>query len=295
MENDIAVKRFQRQELEKVKRSVSTAENLIDNAPQAAIANLTESRIDLMEIREKSQISQAIFESLYQQSLSGIKTLLENTKHNKLNTKTRDTHVDLAYWTNGEYTKFEEKVIALEQKIKTAIQNPETSIEDMTHIIKEISFLESEEEELVKAAVYNIELSQNRVETADEVIKKLLSKGNFIIKNEDDEGYAEQDYRKGYIVKLVDNGNHEISITVRVDSYLDETDNSVKNRVNFLRNDNIKQNEGLVEEFRNLIESDLYTDGRNVTRINLPDEKVFDSNALKYKKLTKEQKDKLKL
>jgi hypothetical protein len=101
------VKRFQKQELERAKISNLNAENLIENSPQAAIGNLTESRIDLMEIREKSHISQAIFESLYQQSLSGIKTLIEKTEHSKQNTKTQDTIVNLVFWTNGRYTEFE--------------------------------------------------------------------------------------------------------------------------------------------------------------------------------------------
>jgi hypothetical protein len=295
MENDIAVKRFQKQELERAKISVLNAENLIENSPQAAIGNLTESRIDLMEIREKSQISQAIFESLYQQSLSGIKTLIEKTEHSKQNTKTQDTDVDLVFWTNGRYTEFEEKVNALEQKIKTALQNPEISTEDMTNIIKEISLLESEEEDLVKEAVSNIELSQNRVETANEIINKLLSDGNYILKNDDDEGYISDDFREGYFATLVDNGNQDISMTVMVESVLDETDNSVKNMVYIQRNGNVKQNDILVQENRDLIKKFLSKDGDNVSNIDLPDAKVFDSNAMKSKKLTKDQKVKLKL
>jgi hypothetical protein len=172
-------------------------------------------------------------------------------------------------------------VNALEKKIKTALQNPEISTEDMTNIIKEISLLESEEEDLVKEAVSNIELSQNRFYTAEKIIEK-LSNNNFIIKNEDDDqGYIAEDYREGYFATLVDNGNQDISMTVMVESVLDETDNSVKNMVYIQRNGNVKQNDILVQENRDLIKKFLSKDGDNVSNIDFPDAKVFDSNALK--------------
>jgi hypothetical protein len=295
MDNDIAINRFQGQELERVKKSVSNAETLINSAPQAAIGNLTEARLDLMEIREKAQISQAIFESLFEQSLSGIKSLIENIKHNKANTKMRDTNVDLTFWTNGKYTDFEQKVNKLENEVSNAMQNPAINIDGLTDIIQKISNLEFEEENLVVEAVRNIELSQNRVETADNIINQLQEKGNFIIKKEDDEGYVANDYREGYFATLVDRGNQEISITVMVDSVLDETDNSVKNKVCIQRNDDTHQNPALVEEYRDLIETTLQTDGSEVSRTSVPDEKIFDAKALKNTKLTKVQKERLKL
>lgn len=295
MEADIAVKRFQSQELERVKKSITNAETLIETAPQAAIGNLTEARLNLMEIREKAQISQAIFESLFEQSLSGIKTLIEKVKHNKSQTKVRETNVDLNHWTNEKYKDFEEKVTKLESEINTALQNPDFNTEKMTEIIKEINLLEFEEESLVIEAVRNIELSQNRVETADSIIQELQEKGNFIIKKEDDEGYVANDYREGYYATLVDRGNQDISITVMVDSILDDADNKLKNKVVIQRNDNTHQNPALVEEYRDLIETALKTNGREVKRGNVADERVFDANALKNTKLTKVQKEKLKL
>lgn len=295
MEKDITINRFQGQELDRVKKSVLNAENLIETAPQAAIGNLTEARLDLMEIREKAQISQAIYERLFEQSLSGIKSLVENIKHNKANTKMRDTNVDLTFWTNGKYTDFEEKVNKLEKEVSTAMQNPAINIDGLTDIIQNISILEFEEENLVVEAVRNIELSQNRVDTADNIINQLQEKGNFIIKKEDDEGYVANDYREGYYATLVDRGNQDISITVMVDSVLDETDNSLKNKVIVQRNDNTHQNPALVEEYRDLIETAMQTDGCEVKRGNVPDERVFDANALKNTKLTKVQKEKLKL
>lgn len=295
MEADIAVKRFQSQELERVKKSIANAETLIETAPQAAIGNLTEARLNLMDIREKAQISQAIFESLFEQSLSGIKTLIEKVKHNKSHTKVRETNVDLNHWTNEKYKDFEDKVAKLESEINTALQNPDINTEKMTEIIKEINILEFEEESLVIEAVRNIELSQNRVETADSIIQELQEKGNFIIKKEDDEGYVANDYREGYYATLVDRGNQEISITVMVDSVLDETNNSLKNKVIIQRNDNTHQNPALVQDYRDLIETALQTDGCVVSRDNVPDERVFDANALKNTKLTKVQKEKLKL
>jgi len=295
MEADIAVKRFQSQELERVKKSIANAETLIETAPQAAIGNLTEARLNLMEIREKAQISQAIFESLFEQSLSGIKTLIEKVKHNKSQTKVRETNVDLNHWTNEKYKDFEEKVTKLESDINTALQNPDFNTEKMTEIIKEINLLEFEEESLVIEAVRNIELSQNRVETADSIIQELQEKGNFIIKKEDDEGYVANDYREGYYATLVDRGNQDISITVMVDSILDEADNNLKNKVIIQRNDNTHLNPALVQEYRDLIETALKTNGGEVTRENVPDERVFDANALKNTKLTNAQKEKLKL
>lgn len=295
MEADIAVKRFQSQELERVKKSIANAETLIEIAPQAAIGNLTEARLNLMEIREKAQISQTIFESLFEQSLSGIKTLIEKVKHNKSQTKVRETNVDLNHWTNEKYKDFEEKVTKLESDINTALQNPDFNTEKMTEIIKEINLLEFEEESLVIEAVRNIELSQNRVETADSIIQELQEKGNFIIKKEDDEGYVANDYREGYYATLVDRGNQDISITVMVDSILDEADNNLKNKVIIQRNDNTHQNPALVQEYRDLIETALKTNGGEVTRENVPDERVFDANALKNTKLTNAQKEKLKL
>lgn len=292
---DIAVKRFQGQELDRVKKSVLNAENLIETAPQAAIGNLTEARLNLMEIREKAQNSQAIFESLFEQSLSGIKTLIEKVKHNKTETKVRETNVDLNHWTNEKYKDFEDKVAKLESEIYTALQNPNINTEKMTDIIKEINFLEFEEESLVIEAVRNIELSQNRVETADSIINELQEKGNFIIKKEDDEGYVANDYREGYYATLVDRGNQDISITVMVDSILDDADNKLKNKVVIQRNDNTQQNPALVQEYRDLIETALKTNGGEVKRGNVPDERVFDANALKNTKLTKVQKEKLKL
>jgi hypothetical protein len=295
MENDIAINRFQGQELERVKKSVSNAETLIASAPQGAIANLTEARLKLMEIREKAQISQAIFESLFEKSLSGIKSLVENIKHNKANTKTKDTNVDLVFWTNDKYTNFEEKVNKLEKEVSNAMQNPAINIDGLTDIIQNINNLEFEEENLVVEAVRNIELSQNRVDTADNIINQLQEKGNFIIKKDDDEGYVASDYREGYYATLVDRGNQDISITVMVDSVLDEANNSLKNKVIIQRNENTHQNPALVEEYRDLIETALQTDGSEVSRKNVPDERIFDANALKNTKLTKVQKEKLKL
>jgi hypothetical protein len=295
MENDIAIKRFQGQELERIKKSVFNAETLIISSPQSAIIALTEARINLIDIRDKAKISQAIFESLFEQSLTGIKSLVDNIKHNKANTKTREINVDLGFWTNEKYTEFEKKVIQLEKEVNTAMKNPAINIEGLTDIIQKISILEFEEENLVVEAVRNIELSQNRNDIADSVINELLDRGNFIIQQDDDEGYVADDIREGYYATMVNRANPDISITVMVDSVLDEVDNSVKNKINIQRNDNTHLNPALVEGHRNIIRNALQASGKEVNDKSVEDARVFDANALKRTKLTNEQKKKLSL
>ncbi len=294
MENDIAINRFQGQELERVKKSVSNAETLIASAPQAAIGNLTEARLNLMEIREKAQISQAIFESLFEQSLSGIKSLVENIKHNKANTKTRDTNVDLIFWTNGKYTDFEEKVSNLEKEVSNAMQNPALKIDGLTDIIQNISILEFEEENLVVEAVRNIELSHNRNVIADIAINSLLD-ANFIIKKEDDEGYIAQDFREGYYATLVNRNNEGHCVTVIVDSVFDEKNNELKNRLDIQSNTNDIMDMHSMEGYQQILSNAMELAGGDVKKLNVEDVKVFDANALKTTKLNNEQKQRLKL
>lgn len=294
MENDIAINRFQGQELERVNKSVSNAETLIATVPQGAIGNLTEARINLMDIREKAQISQAIFESLFEQSLSGIKSLVENIKHNKTNTKTRETNVDLAYWTNGKYTDFEEKVNTLEKEVNSAMQNPAINIEGLTDIIKKISILEFEEENLVVEAVRNIELSHNRNVIADLAINSLLD-SNFIIKNEDDEGYIAQDFREGYYATLVNRNNEGHCVTVMVDSVFDEEKKELKNRLDIQSNTNNIMDIHSMQGYQQILSDAMKSAGGDVKNLNVEDAKVFDANAIKTTKLNNEQKQRLKL
>lgn len=294
MDQNIAVRRFQGSELERVKKSISNAESLIESAPQAAIGNLTEAFIELMDIREKALISQVIFEKLYEQSLSGIKALIEKSKQNKAETKVGKTSVDLNFWTQGKYAEFEEKVSNLEKEVNAALNDSNVNSNTLTEILKQISILEAQEEILVIEAVKNIELSQNRVETADKIISKLQNEGNFIIKKDDDEGYIAKDYREGYYATLVDRNNQDISISVLIDSELDDSDNSLKNRISIQRNDKTHINPALVEEYRDIIESGLKEGDSDVIRQKVSDEQVFDPNAIKNTKLTNEQKKKLR-
>ncbi len=293
MENDIAVKRFQENELNRVKKSINAAENLIKgDAPQSALGNLAEAMIDLMDIREKATTSQAIFDTLYQKALENIKALITRSEHKKENTKVDETKVDLTFWTNGKYKEFEDKVEKLRGKIDSAVKDSEIDIQTLQNILEQITVLSAEEELLVIEAVENIQLSQNRVEIADTIIDKLEHEQNFILKEENSEGYVASDFREGYYATLIDKNNKDICITIMVESELSKADGAIISKVSCQRDDALDINPVLLQNNRDVIKECLQGKGVETNNINVEDKPVFDSEALKHAKLTAEQKEK---
>ena len=294
---DIAVRRFQKEELKRIINSVNAEKNNINIAPQGSISQLTQARLGLMEIKEKAAMCQAIYDSLYENVLANAKGLLNRMQENENNTfhEEENEHgevvqhkIDLDKWTKNIYSTLKDDVVNIERKLHEALDKPEIGLNELEELTSEVQVLEVKHEDLLANAVNEFSSSLERSDIANEVIEKLLDEGFSVQDNGNEEGYIGEDPTEGYYATLVNDNNDQINISITVEG------DDLKSRISIQNNSAPGELTAIeMASLRNLTQKSLSKDGCEVENIDVEDKKVFDPNALKTTKLSPEQKRRL--
>lgn len=192
---------------------------------------------------------------LYKDTLMNEFHKLENMI-NKIenNTTIQKVKIDLNFWTEWKLAELKKNVSSAKEQLNNYKNISDTiARETLWHIF---SFNQNAEE-IKNEAIRKINLSQERVEVADQIINILWKYWNFICKEWDDIGYEENDFRKWYTFSLTFNWNRDNKLNITIDTFRDDQDWSLEK--NKIKVDISKYygNRYLVEEIKELIKDSI--------------------------------------
>jgi hypothetical protein len=201
--------------LEKIRRQLTAArQQLNEDVPSATIATVQAAHFDLMDLEEDIQRMETEYEMTYRTVADAVGGLFASVRQNRqIKLEDDATLQEADYWTQGRYRQLEEKI----EKIKEHIaQNKQVlTTEELNNYLDDLETFTSEQEKLVEEAVERIISSQLRAEMGDVVIEKMEQQGYRIKNNE--RGYAEDDQREAYLVKLHNVAGTEIVTIISPD------------------------------------------------------------------------------
>jgi hypothetical protein len=214
-EENLPHERYAPGRLDKIKRQLAAAQQqLYEDVPAATIATVQNAHFDLMDLEEEILRKEAEYELTYRTVADAVGGLLSAVRQNR-NIKIEDdaNTQEADYWTEGKYQILEERIAETKQHIE---QNRHLlTLEEMNRYLDDLEMLTNEQEKLVSEAVERIISSQLRAEMGDVVVETLGRQG-YLIKNNEC-GYAENDQRSSYMVKLSNVAGTEIVTVISPD------------------------------------------------------------------------------
>lgn len=201
--------------IERIQRQVEAAKHqLVEDSPQATIATVQAAHFELMDLEDEILRQEAEFEMTYRtvaDSIGGLFTSVRNNRNIKLEEAAPEQEAD--YWTDGQYQNLEQEI----EEIRSYIKNhkPELTIEELNDYLDQLEELNEQQEKLIEESVERIISSQMRAEMGDAVINTLRDQG-YRIKN-DECGYAEEDQRGAYLIKMSNVAGTEVVTIISPD------------------------------------------------------------------------------
>lgn len=144
-------------------------------------------------------------------AVSGFLAAVRKNRHIELNENEVVQEAD--YWTNGRYQILEDKVANLHRIL--AQNKDRLTVEELNEYLDQLETLHQEQEKLLEEAVERIISSQIRAEMGD-IVVEVLSQQGYRIKNQEC-GYADQDQRSPYMIKLHNKNGTEIVTVISPD------------------------------------------------------------------------------
>lgn len=225
---------------------------------------------DIFDLEEEIAKEKLVFESVYNQTLSIAKELLEIMKNNRTNLyftnengqKLEDEdgnhiQIEVNFWTDNQYSVLEKQAQQIHTELIKKEQNPELNRELLLQLQQQLHEIKIEQERLVLTACEKGILSTNRGEIAEDILEAFEQQGFWLKESEDSffyEGNKEKntqyDYREGVVINLINDIGTELTIRI--------VPERKKNKIHFHRNDNRDMTEQeymeLLEEVQQIIE-----------------------------------------
>jgi archaellum component FlaC len=259
------------------------------SAPQAVMATAFEIYNGLLDLQEKAQVKQAVFDLLLEETLTSAEALLKIMNHNRNNTfftnskgemlvdeNDNQLKVEIDYWMNGAYNELQNRLISLKQDLEGNRNDIYLTLQALESSLSEVKALELKEREMVITAAMRGIASMEREALRDEVIESLKENLFFV----QEEGYAGDDLRDATYATLENGNGTNLTVIVKADESL------LKNQVLIQRNDeNILESAGEAEQIRDIIRASLQANGNEITGLAVRDESHYDTAALSRVKL----------
>jgi hypothetical protein len=215
VEDNLPHERYASGRLEKIKRQLSAARRqLNEDVPSATIATVQNAHFDLMDLEEEILRKETEYEMTYRTVADAVGGLLSSVRQNRnINLEEGGNAQEADYWTEGRYQDLEERIAEINGHINE--NRHLMSTDELNNYLDDLETLTSEQEKLVEEAVERIISSQLRAEMGDAVVETLGQQGYRIKNNEC--GYAEDDQRSSYMVKLSNVAGTEIVTVISPD------------------------------------------------------------------------------
>jgi hypothetical protein len=300
--SNIPINRFEPQRLQQLVNQLESIKLLGRNAPEAMMSSALSLLNDVWSIQEDVQMKQAVFDALFANTLASANSLLAMMQKHKDETYLKDEEgeiyrdeqgnelkVEIDYWMQGEFSNLQDKVSGLKSQLENGRNDVNFSQEKLALLLQEIKGIEIKEKEMVITAAMRGVASEERAFICQDIINSLKD-NHFTVKNGSEgfeNGYVGADFREGVFANMKNGLGTDITIIVEPDETL------TTNRILIQRNDNNVGSERDVEDIRDILENSLKMENQVRKRI-VPDERIFDPNALKKVGLDKESKNKIK-
>lgn len=208
VDQNIPHQKFAPGKLDKIRRELSAAEvQLAEDLPPAVVATVQQAHFHLMDLEEEVLQMESEFNIKYTEALNFVSGLLKSVRQNRFIKLEEDgIKQEADYWTNNRYSELEKEVETIK---KVLIENKdEMSKKDVEDIFEKLFEYPKKQEKLLEEAIDRIVSSQVRAEMGDSVINALKEHGFEIIENEI--GYAKNDQRNPYLIKLENAAGTEV-------------------------------------------------------------------------------------
>lgn len=216
IERDYQHQRFAPGALEKLQRSLDMAKNNIAaGVSEAAIATTQKTYLDLVDLRLEIEQKEQEWLLLYNAALQDIRSLIAEVQANRECTieigNDEDAEafkLEVDYWSAGALTAYEQKLAAIETQLTTNESSLTTEV--LQELAAKIETLQPQLGNIVEQAKLAILSSQLRAEIGDRVVEALSTFGYSLIDPQADSGYAAEDPRQAYAVKVKNIAGDEV-------------------------------------------------------------------------------------
>ena len=214
-EENLPHERYAPGRLDKIKRQLEAARRqLKEDTPSATIAMVQGAHFDLMDLEEEIMRREAEYELTYRTVSDAVGGLLSAVRQNRNIRLEDDAAVQEAnHWTQGRYQELEDRITVIHGHIEQ--NRHRMTVDSLNGYLDDLENLNSEQEKLIEEAVERIISSQLRAEMGD-MVAETLGRQGYRIKNSE-RGYAEDDQRSSYMVKLVNVAGTEIVTVISPD------------------------------------------------------------------------------
>lgn len=214
-EENLPHEKYAEGKLDRIKRQLDAAKvQLGEDVPSATIATVQRAHFDLMDLEEEILLKEAEYEMTYRTVADAVGGLFSSVRENR-NIQLEDdaTLQEADYWTDGNYQELEDRI----EKLKNHIDEYKNILttEELNGFLDDLEKLTKEQERLVSEAVERIISSQMRAEMGDSVVSTLEAQGYRIKDGEC--GYAEDDQRGSYMIKLSNVAGTEVVTLISPD------------------------------------------------------------------------------
>lgn len=216
IERDYQHQRFAPGALEKLQRSLELAKNNIAaGVSEAAIATTQKTYLDLVDLRLEIEQKEQEWLLLYNAALQDIRSLIAEVQANRECTieigSDEDAEafkLEVDYWSAGALTAYEQKLAAIETQLTTNESSLTTEV--LQELAAKIETLQPQLGNIVEQAKLAILSSQLRAEIGDRVVEALSALGYSLVDPQADSGYAAEDPRQAYAVKVKNIAGDEV-------------------------------------------------------------------------------------